>query len=115
MINISKISEINACYSEVPIHYFIDINKKYKLSILTGSHYNSANLGTLEIALMKNGRFAFDNDDNSIIHYIYPDLAEKMLNEMNMVLNNEDIEEIFKVYMDLASESVNFDSIIGGN
>ena len=45
---------------------------EYTLSILTGSHDDSAKLGTIEIGLSKNGVFykGLDDSDESIIHYL---------------------------------------------
>ena len=52
--------------------YKVNLKDGYKLSILTGSHLESAKLGTIEMALIKDGEFiyGFENSDASIIHYM---------------------------------------------
>ena len=52
--------------------YKVNLKDGYKLSILTGSHFNSATLGTVEIALIKDNEFVygFEDSDKSIIHYM---------------------------------------------
>lgn len=100
---INSVYEINTIEEDVPYHYLMDINNKYRLSILTGSHAESSTLETLEIALLKDGEF-FDGTENSIIHYIPREMAHIMINEIKEVDSDEDIEEIFKVYQDKADE-----------
>ncbi len=107
---INSVYEINTINEVVPHHYVMDINGKYRLSILTGSFRDSNILETLEIALLKDGKFFDDTDytgiDNSIIYYIPKDLAHVMISEIREVDSDEDIEEIFKVYQDKADEYI---------
>ena len=108
---IDSVYEIKTINEDFPYHYFMEINNKYRLSILTGSHPESSTIETLEIALLKDGRFAFDDSDDSIIHYMSRDLANLMIEEMREVSSGEDIEEIFKVYQDKAYENMNLSNI----
>lgn len=78
----------------------VDIGPKenYSLSILTNSQVESAELGTIEVALLKNGElFVNDNDTNdSIIHYMEFDEFKKMVD--NIENDVEKIEDIFWEY-----------------
>ena len=78
----------------------VDIGPKenYSLSILTNSQVESAELGTIEVALLKNGElFVNDNDTNdSIIHYMEFDKFKKMVD--NIENDVEKIEDIFLEY-----------------
>ena len=78
----------------------VDIGPKenYSLSILTNSQVESAELGTIEVALLKNGElFVNDNDTNdSIIHYMEFDEFKKMVD--NIENDVEKIEDIFLEY-----------------
>jgi hypothetical protein len=46
--------------------YKVELKDGYLLSILTGSHYNSAKLQTVEVALMHNGEFVFSKKDSAL-------------------------------------------------
>lgn len=72
--------------------------KKHALSILTNSHIESIELGTIEVALIKNGAFFMgDNDtNNSIIHYMEFDEFKHMVD--NIENDVEKIEDIFLEY-----------------
>lgn len=106
-IMIETIKEINTVNEDFPQRYGVDLKDDYALSILTGSHIESAELGTLEIALMcKQNHFAFgvDEPDDSIIHYIKPDKAEEMLREMR-ASSSDSYKDIFKKYQTMSYES----------
>lgn len=72
--------------------------ENYSLSILTNSQVESAELGTIEVALLKNGElFVNDNDTNdSIIHYMEFDEFKHMVD--NIENDVEKIEDIFLEY-----------------
>lgn len=72
--------------------------EKYELSILTNSHCESVELGTIEVALIKNGAFFMgDNDTNdSIIHYMEFDDFKHMVDKIENDV--EKIEDIFSEY-----------------
>lgn len=72
----------------------------YQLSILTASHFNSAKLGTIEVALMRSGKFAFDNSDDSIINYMPYSLWLDFIGDIQQA-NHNDYEKIFKKYKTL--------------
>lgn len=73
---------------DFPIGYDFYLTDDVRFSILTGSHYNSAELGTVEVALMYKEHFVFGDEthepeeeikttfgvrecsDDSIIHYL---------------------------------------------
>jgi len=64
----------NTIKADIPFAYdlWVDKEKDIRLSMVTGSHINSAKLSTVEVALMINGEFAFgeEESDNSIVHYM---------------------------------------------
>lgn len=96
---VESMKEIKTANVDFPQRYGADLKDGYMLSILTGSHFNSAELGTLEIALLENNYFAFggENSDKSIIHYIEPDKADEMLAEMKQA-SSDSYKDIFKKY-----------------
>lgn len=47
-----------------PIAYDYYLNDEVRFSIITGSHYDSARLGTVEVALMYREHFVFGDEDN---------------------------------------------------
>lgn len=75
----------------------------YCFSILTGSHCNSAELGTIEMAILKDGEFVDFEDtteittDNAIIHYMSFEDFEKFINELEKT-KTEDLEKLFLKY-----------------
>ena len=96
-MRIEQINEIKTQYNDELQKYTIVLNKDYKLSILTGSHYDSSECGALEIALLKNDKWAFgalENIESAIIDYISMEEADKMVSEMK----SGNIEEVFLKY-----------------
>lgn len=73
------------------------LEEGYQLNILTASHFVSAKLGTIEVALMRNGRFAFDNSENSIIDYMPYSLWLDFIGDIQQA-KPENYERIFKEY-----------------
>lgn len=85
-------------YRDIFRRFTIEIDK-YCFSILTGSHCNSAELGTIEMAILKNGEFPFQDysTDESIIHYMSFEDFEKFINELENT-KIEDLETLFLKY-----------------
>ena len=81
----------------------------YCFSILTGSHYNSAELGTIEMAILKDGEFVDFEDateittDNAIIHYMSFENFVKFINELENT-KTEKLEELFLKYKEVNNE-----------
>lgn len=73
---------------------------EYSLSILTGSHDNSAELGTIEIGLSKNGVFykGLDNSNDSIIHYLPFHVFPTFMYCVSLAKCNESLEYVFETY-----------------
>jgi hypothetical protein len=71
----------------------INLKKGYQLSILTASHFDSAKLGTIEVALMRNG-FAFDE---AIIDHMPYSLWLDFIGDIQQAKPDE-YEQIFKEY-----------------
>lgn len=89
--------------------YVLELKDGYSLSCLTGSHFNSAELQTVEVALMHNDTFAFGDDDSdfSIIHYMSWALFLDFIGDMNSVKEGKarkSIKTIFAEYKDWAYE-----------
>lgn len=86
---INSVKEITTVRSSGFARYVFPLTNGYYLSIVTGSHFNSAEMGTIEVALMTDNGPAFgeDNWDESIIHYIYPEDAETLIKFYQMVIN----------------------------
>ena len=76
------------------------LEEGYQLNILTASHFNSAKLGTIEVALMRNGKFAFDNSNDSIIDYMPYNLWLNFIGDIQQA-KPESYERIFKKYKTL--------------
>ena len=99
------INEIKACAKCEDYHRFAkELKDGYSLSILTGSHCDSAELQTVEVALLKDGEFVFgeEDSDESIIHYMDWSTFLDFLGDMSTALQDEEdvIEKIFKHYRD---------------
>jgi hypothetical protein len=72
---------------------------EYTLSILTGSHADSAKLGTIEIALLKNGKFyKGDDSDDSIINYLPFHVFPTFMYCVSLAKCNESLEYVFETY-----------------
>lgn len=91
--------------------YRVELKDGYLLSILTGSHFNSAELQTVEVALMHNNEFVFgeDDSDESIIHYMTWNLFLDFIGDVKSWNWNEgnldkSIEDIFRQYQEWAYE-----------
>lgn len=77
--------------------FAIDI-EEYRFSILTGSHWESSTLGTVEMAILKNRWFVdFDDSDNSIIHYMNYESLKRFVVELENT-KKEDLEKLFQKY-----------------
>jgi hypothetical protein len=76
---------------------------EYTLSILTGSHSDSAELGTIEIGLLKNGVFykCLDNSDDSIIHYLPFHVFPTFIYFVSLAECSETLEGIFEKYKEM--------------
>lgn len=73
MLNIEKtLREILFTLHKNFKRYRIKLTDGYELSVVTGSHFNSTKLGTVEVALIKDNEFVYGpiNSDKSIIHYM---------------------------------------------
>lgn len=74
MLNIKETIEKikSTLYVEEFHRYRIELTDGYMLSVLTASHFNSTELGTVEVALIKDNEFVygFEDSDKSIIHYM---------------------------------------------
>lgn len=66
----------------------------YSLSIVTASHYDSAELGTVEVALLKNGKL---KSEDFIIHYMPYSLWLDFVGDIQQAQPDE-YERIFKEY-----------------
>ena len=89
--------------------YVLELKDGYILSCLTGSHYNSHELKTVEVALMKNGSFAIKSmdSDDSIIHYISWALFLDFIGDMSSIKegkSDKTFEQVFKQYQKWAYE-----------
>lgn len=103
MKNISNINFFlrKAVFIDKIARFAILLEGGYQLSILTGSHFYSAELGTIEVALMRNGKFAFGvESDDSIIHYMPYSLWLDFVGDIQQV-EPASYEKIFKEYKDL--------------
>lgn len=78
--------------------------ENYALSIITNSHIESVELGTIEVALIKNGAFFMgDNDTNdSIIHYMEFDDFKHMVDNIE-----DDVEKIEDIFLEYKRKSDN--------
>lgn len=78
---------------DIPAYYDLYVTDNVRLSIVTASHFNSASLGTVEVALLVNEQFAMgeENSDDSIIHYLNFDKFKFMV-------------YLFREYMKAAAE-----------
>lgn len=99
------IREIKAYAKCEDYHRFTkELKDGYSLSILTGSHDDSVELQTVEVALLKNGGFVFgvEDTDESIIHHMSWSSFLDFLGDMSTALQDEEdvIEKIFKHYRD---------------
>jgi hypothetical protein len=105
-------TELSALFARLQATIFLDmgialandynLKDNYSLSILTGSLMNSPKLGTIEVALMKNGEFFSQlngepNYDQSCIGYISYSHFVDMLNKLSRV-NSSYYELIFNKY-----------------
>ena len=79
--------------------------EEYCFSILTGSHMESAKLGTIEMAILKNNEFVFNEDttDESIIHYMSFEIFKKFVNEL-VNTKKENLEKLFLKYKEEKNE-----------
>ena len=95
--------------------YAINLKDGYSLSILTGSHVESAELQTIEVALMNNHRFAFGEDsDEAIIHYMSWSLFLDFIGDMsswNEGKLDKTIEDIFKQYQKWSYEMLSLSNL----
>jgi hypothetical protein len=105
---INNLFDIQTLHTDQPYRYGMNIHHGCMLSILTGSHYESASLGTLEIALMKNNVFIFGSEDTdeSIIHYISPDMANEMVRDLLQAKDETVIKTVFKTYQQAAKTAL---------
>ncbi len=72
--------------------------EEYCFSILTGSHWESSTLGTVEMAILINHNFIdFDDSDNSIIHYMNYESLKRFVAELENT-KKEDLEKLFYKY-----------------
>lgn len=91
-----------ARYRDIFRRFTIKI-EEYCFSILTGSHCDSAELGTIEMAILKNGEFIDFEEaieitiDNSIIHYMSFESFENFVDELE-ITKKEDLEKLFLKY-----------------
>lgn len=87
----------SARHIDVFKRFAIDI-EEYRFSILTGSHWESSTLGTVEMAILKNRWFVdFDDSDNSIIHYMNYESLKRFVAELENT-KKEDLEKLFQKY-----------------
>ena len=89
--------------SDEPNFYDVLLKDGYRLSILTGSHYDSSKLKTVEVALMDQKGFAFDgHSDNSIINYLKFEIFLDFITDVETWQNGcyvvKNIKDIFKEY-----------------
>lgn len=94
---------ISTLYTEEFHRYRINLKDGYELSVLTGSHFNSAALGTVEIALIKDNEFIYGpvNSDNSIIHYMSWETFNEFIEYMQTAYENnlsDSYKVIFNIY-----------------
>lgn len=73
---------------------------EYTLVILTGSHDGSAEQGTIEIRLLKNGKFykGDDDRDDSIINYLPFYAFPTFMYCVSLAKCNESLEYVFENY-----------------
>ena len=108
-INTTK-TLIKSTLSDDMFHrYKVVLKDGYLLSILTGSHFNSAKLQTVEVALKHNNDFVFGDDDSdaSIIHYMTWSLFLDFIGDMNSINEgklDKTFEEVFRQYQGWAYE-----------
>ncbi len=93
-------------FNEIPQRKALKMGE-YTFSILTGSHWESATLGTVEMAILKNGFFVFDsgvfeNGDSSIIHYMEFEDFKNFCKELSR--KNVDYEKLFLKYKKKAEQ-----------
>lgn len=108
-INTTKV-QIKSTLSDDMYHrYRVELKDGYLLSILTGSHFSSAELQTVEVALMYNDTFAYGDDDSdlSIIHYMSWSLFLDFIGDVTSWYEGKSrktIKAIFAEYQDWAYE-----------
>ena len=83
--------------------YRIELTDGYMLSVLTASHFNSTELGTVEVALIKDNEFVygFENSDKSIIHYMNWKTFKEFIEYMQTAYENnlsDSYKVIFNIY-----------------
>ena len=73
---------------------------EYTLVILTGSHDGSAEQGTIELRLLKNGTFykGLDDSDDSIINYLPYYAFPTFMYCVSLAKCNESLEYVFENY-----------------
>ena len=105
MLNIEKILKqmISTLYTEKLHRYRIILTDGYELSVLTGSHFNSAELGTVEVALIKDNEFVYGpiNSDRSIIHHMSWEQFNHFIRYMQTAYENnlsDSYRIIFNIY-----------------
>jgi hypothetical protein len=107
MTNTNKVAKYLAIVEVVLQHvHDDDFNKvtleigEYTLSILTGSHADSAKLGTIEIALLKNGSFYkfLEDSDDSIINYLPYYTFPTFMHCVSLAECGETLEYIFETF-----------------
>lgn len=104
---------------DFPIGYDFYLTDDVRFSILTGSHFNSAELGTVEVALMYKEHFVFGDEtcepeeeikvtfgdkkcsDDSIIHYLTFDDFSTMMAMFHILQSKKamSIEEIALLFL----------------
>ena len=94
-VEVSDVRSIPTRNSDLFNSYVLRLDGGYALSIVTGSHPNSAELGTFEIALMRNGLFAFGDEDTDASIIPHVDLEEAILMAAQMRRHPQEIESIF--------------------
>lgn len=82
---------LTTLYVEEFHRYKIELKDGYILSVLTGSHFNSAELGTVEVALIKDNEFVYGpiDSDKSIIHYMSWKTFKEFIKYMQAAYENE--------------------------
>ena len=90
-------------YVEEFHRYRIELKDGYVLSVLTASHFNSTELGTVEVALIKNNEFVygFEDSDKSIIHYMDWETFNEFIEYMQTAYENnlsDSYKVIFNIY-----------------
>lgn len=77
--------------------YRIKLTDGYELSVVTGSHFNSTKLGTVEVALIKDEEFVYGpiHSDKSIIHYMDWETFNQFIKHIKTAYE----EELSKYYL----------------